>query len=447
MSSATTTSRSTQLLDDAALVIPGGINTCKRKISPPLCIRRASGAYLEDMDGRRYVDYHAAYGAIFLGHSHPAVSDRVNEVMREVVLFGVGVTEVEVAVAQKIVEHVPSVDQVLACNSGSEATYHAIRLARAVTGRRKLIKFQGGYNGFHDYVLMNILSTADMLGSKDPHSAGMLPEAVEDTIVCRFNDLDDVARAFAANADEIAAIIVEPIPHTAPSILPKPGFLEGLGEICDREGALFILDEVVTGFRHHIGGYQAIAGLAPDLTTMGKAVANGFPVAFVGGKREHMERFNTTATGDVYFGGTYNGNTIGLAAAQATIAELEDGSVHQRVFVLGDRLRAGLREITARAGIPATVTGFGSLYALLFMDGPVESYDDVLRNDAELVLAYRKELIARGVFEMPESYGRNHISASHTEHDIDASLEAAESALRAALDVRARSSKGSSSGA
>jgi glutamate-1-semialdehyde 2,1-aminomutase len=435
--SSTITTSSAELLEDAARVIPGGINTCKRKISPPLCIRRASGAYLEDMEGRRYVDYHAAYGAIFLGHSHPAVSDHVNDVMREVVLFGVGVTEIELAVAQKVVEHVPSVDQVLACNSGSEATLHAIRLARAVTGRQKLLKFQGGYNGFHDYVLMNILSEPDRLGTKDPHSAGMLREAVEDTIVCRFNDLDDVARAFRENPEQVAAIIVEPIPHTAPSILPRPGFLEGLRRMCDTEGALLILDEVVTGFRHHIGGYQAIAGLSPDLTTMGKAIANGFPVALVGGRRHHMERFNTTATGDVYFGGTYNGNAIGLAAAQATIAQLEDGSVHRHVFRLGERMRAGLREITARAGVPAVVTGYGSLYALLFMDGPVDSYDDVVRNDTDLVLRYRTELRARGVFEMPENYGRNHISASHTDDDIDRSLTAAEEALRAALDAGA----------
>lgn len=286
--SSTTTTRSAELLERAAEVIPGGINTCKRKISPPLCIRRASGAHLEDMDGRRYIDYHAAYGAIFLGHSHPAVSDRVNEVMREVVLFGVGVTEIELAVAAKVVEHVPSVEQVLACNSGSEATLHLIRLARAVSGRQKLVKFQGGYNGLHDYVLMNILSEPDRLGRKDPHSAGMAEEAVEDTVVCRFNDLDDVVAAFKANPEQIAAVIVEPIPHTAPSILPKPGFLEALQEMCRRQGALLILDEVVTGFRHHLGGYQAIAGLSPDLTTMGKAVANGFPVALVGGKREHM---------------------------------------------------------------------------------------------------------------------------------------------------------------
>jgi glutamate-1-semialdehyde 2,1-aminomutase len=438
MSSIATT-HSAELLERAGRVIPGGINTCKRKITPPLCIRRASGAHLEDMDGRRYIDYHAAYGAIFLGHSHPAVSDHVNEVMREVVLFGVGVTEVEVAVAEKVVEHMPSVDQVLACNSGSEATLHAIRLARAITGRQKLIKFQGGYNGFHDYVLMNILSEPDRLGRKDPHSAGMLQEAVDDTLVCRFNDLDDVADALQANAEQVAAIIVEPIPHTAPSILPKPGFLEGLRDLCDRDGALLILDEVVTGFRHHVGGYQAIAGLRPDLTTMGKAIANGFPVALVGGKREHMERFNTTATGDVYFGGTYNGNAIGLAAAQATIAQLEDGSLHRHVFRLGERMRDGLHEITARAGIPAVVTGYGSLYALLFMEGPVDSYDDVVRNDKDLVLRYRTELIARGVFEMPESYGRNHISASHTDEDIDRSLSAAEEALRAALDARAAS--------
>src|SRR3954454_19998991 len=282
------------LLETAAEVIPGGVNTCRRRSEPRLCFRRGAGAYLEDLDGRRFIDYHAAYGAIFLGHSHPAVTARVSHAIEETVLFGVGVTEAEVKLAEKIVEHVPSAEQVVVCNSGSEATYHAIRLARGVTGRQKLIKCQGSYNGFHDSVLRNVLSPVELVGRRDPGSAGMLEAAIDSTLVCRYNDLEDVEAAFAAAPGEIAALIIEPIGHNSPGILPEPGFLEGLRAICDREGALLIFDEVITGFRHGLGGYQAICGVTPDLTTLGKAIANGFPIAAVAGRRELLERFNTT---------------------------------------------------------------------------------------------------------------------------------------------------------
>src|SRR3954463_13211549 len=269
------------LLDEAAGVIPGGVNTCRRRSTPRLCFRRGEGAYLEDLDGRRYIDYHAAYGAIFLGHSHPVVTSRVSNAIRDGVLFGVGVTEAEVALASKIVEHVPSAEQVVVCNSGSEATYHAIRLARGVTGRTPIVKFQGCYNGFHDYVLRNVMSRPERVGRRAPHSAGMLDAAIDATLVCRYNDLEDVRATLEHN--DVAAIIVEPIAHNSPGLLPRPGFLEGLRTLSDEYGALLIFDEVITGFRHHIGGYQAIAGVMPDLSTFGKAIANGFPPPGVGG--------------------------------------------------------------------------------------------------------------------------------------------------------------------
>jgi glutamate-1-semialdehyde 2,1-aminomutase len=426
------------LLESAAEVIPGGVNTCRRRSEPRLCFRRGAGAYLEDLDGRRFVDYHAAYGAVFLGHSHPAVTARVAHAIETTVLFGVGVTEAEVALARKLVEHVPSVQQAVVCNSGSEATYHAIRLARGVTGRQKLIKFQGCYDGFHDYVLRNVLSRPEGVGRRDPHSAGMLEAAIDATLVCRYNDLDDVRATLERHGEDVAAIIVEPVAHNSPGLLPRPGFLEGLRELCDAAGALLIFDEVITGFRHHLGGYQAICGVHPDLTTLGKAIANGFPLAAIGGRREHMERFTTTAGGDVHFGGTYNGNAAAVEAGLATIEQLEDGRVHERVFALGERMRSGLTEVAVRVGVPAVVGGFGSLFVLCFMEGPLETYEDVLRNDDALFGRYRRELIKRGVFEMPESLGRSHIGAAHTTDDIDRSLEAAEAALRAAVDALAR---------
>jgi glutamate-1-semialdehyde 2,1-aminomutase len=431
-------SGSVGLLGVAGGVIPGGVNTCRRRSVPGVCFRSGRGAFVVDVDGRRFLDYHAAYGAVLLGHCDPVVTGRVAGAIERSVLFGVGVTEAEVALASKIVAHVPSVEQVVVCNSGSEATYHAIRLARAVTGREPIVKFQGCYNGFHDYVLRNVMSSAERVGRRDPHSAGMLAAAVDATLVCRYNDLEDVAAAFARHDGQIAAVIVEPIAHNSPGLLPAPGFLEGLRALCDRTGALLIFDEVITGFRHHIGGFQAIAGVLPDLTTMGKAIANGFPLAAIGGRREHMERYNTTAHGDVHFGGTYNGNTVAVEAGLATIEQLEDGRVHEHIHALGARMRAGLTEIAARVGVPAVVGGYGSLFVLCFMDGPLTSYDDVLRNDTDLFMRYRRELIKRGIFEMPESLGRSHISAAHTTDDIDHTLTTAEHALRAATAARAR---------
>jgi glutamate-1-semialdehyde 2,1-aminomutase len=428
--------KSRELLERASRVTPGGVNTARRKISPPLCFQRGEGAHLEDVDGNRYIDYHAAYGPILLGHSHPAVVERVREAIGEQVLFGVGTTENEVRLAEKVVEHVPCAEQVVFCNSGSEATLHAIRLARAVSGRQRILKFQGLYHGFHDYALINVMSRPEMIGKLDPMSAGMLDAAVEATIVCRWNDRDSVRQAFEAAGEEIAAVIVEPVAHNSPSIMPEDGFLEFLRETCDEAGSVLIFDEIITGFRHGLGGYQEIAGVTPDLGTFGKAMANGFPVAAVAGRKEMLERYNTTATGDVTFAGTYNGGTVGVVAALATIEVLEAEPVYEHIYALGERMREGLRGVAAEAGVEALISGYGSLYVMLFMEGPLRSYDDVVRNDHELFVAYRKELVQRGVFEMPENIGRNHLMYAHTEADVDRTLEISREALRAALDAR-----------
>jgi glutamate-1-semialdehyde 2,1-aminomutase len=428
--------RSRALLARAAAVTPGGVNTARRKIDPPLCGERASGAYIEDLDGNRYIDFHAAYGAILLGHCYPAVNERVRRVMDRQDLFGVGTTELEVAVAEKIVEHVPSAEQAVICGSGSEATFHAIRLARAATGRQLIVKFQGHYHGFHDYVLRNVISAPEQIGKRDPASAGMLEAAIDATLVCRYNDLQSVRDTFSEHGADIAAIILEPIAHNSPSILPEEGFLPGLRAICDEHESLMIFDEVITGFRHALGGYQSICGVMPDLSTFAKAIANGYPMAAVAGRRALLEQFNTTATGNVTFAGTYNGGALAMAAALATIEVLETEPVHEHIFRLGERMRSGLRAIAAELDVPTVVSGYGSLYAMLFMAGPLTSYDDVPRNDAELFLAYRKELVRRGVFEMPENIGRNHIMYSHTDADIDRALEISAEALKAVRSIR-----------
>ena len=433
-----THNRNIRLHEEAKQYTPGGLHTAIRIIEPPLCIRRARGAYLWDEDDKRYIDYHAAFAPIILGHCHQSVVDRVVDAIRKTDLYGVTTTRLELDFSKKIVEHVPSVEQVLVCCTGSEATFHAIRLARAVTDRRKIVKFQGCYHGWHDYVLRNVISGRQVVNKWDPGSAGMLHEAVENTLVCRFNDLDEVEEVVKGNPGQIAGIILEPIPHNVGCILPKQEFLEGLRQICDREGIVLIFDEVITGFRHHIGGYQSICGVNPDLTTMGKAIANGFPIAAIGGKRELMQRFNTRGDGDVFFSGTFNGHASCLAAGLATMEILESEAVHEHIFRLGEKMRDGLREMVNRRGYPCTVAGFGSIYTMYFMEErPIENFDALLANDAALYIRYRQELMKRGVFEIPMNLKRNHLGYSHTDADVDLSLEAAEEALGAAFDARA----------
>jgi glutamate-1-semialdehyde 2,1-aminomutase len=417
---------SEDLFARACELIPGGVTSAARKVSPQIVFREGHGACLIDADGNQYLDYHAAFGPVLLGHNHPAVNRRVAEALDRATLSGAGATEFEVAVAKKLHEHVACAEKIQLCTSGSEAVFNVIRVARACTGRTRLIKFQGCYHGTYDSVLKNVTSAPDKIGGPDPGSAGILPAVVENTLVCPYNSLSDVERTLAANRNQVAAIIVEPIAHNMGCVLPKPGFLEGLRELATRHGSLLIFDEVITGFRHHLGGYQSICGVRPDLATLGKAIANGFPLAAVCGRADVMDHFNTRPGGDTYFAGTYHGHPLGCAAALATLEVLEREPVHEHVFRLGERLREGLREIHQRLGTGATVAGFGSIFVTYFAPGPFENYNDCLRNDAARFINYRRRLIARGVFEMPSNLKRGHVSYSHTEADIDRTLQVTE---------------------
>jgi len=412
-------------------VIPGGVNTSIRAVGKPLVFTKAYGSRIVDADENEYIDYHAAFGPPILGHCHPKVNQRVFEALGTIDLVGAGTTDREIELSRKLVEYVPSADMVQMCNSGSEATFHAIRLSRAVTGRQKIIKFQGCYHGWHDAVLMNIISPPERVGRKDPLSKGMAQEAIENTIVLPFNDLEAVRQTVAQKGEQIAAIILEPIPHNVGCILPKQAFLEGLRRICTEAGIILVFDEVITGFRHDIGGYQKICGVTPDLTTLGKAMANGYPAAAICGRKDLMLHFNTYPGGDVFFAGTYNAHSLATAASLATIEELESGQVHQHIFDLGEQVRKGLAEIIARLGIKAFATGFGSTFVVYFMDPPAEKYADLLANDSEQDLAFRWGMVERGIFIHPMCLKRSHISAAHTQADIDRTLEAAEQSLKA----------------
>jgi glutamate-1-semialdehyde 2,1-aminomutase len=421
----------------AARVIPGGVNSGQRRVPglEHLVIASTSGSTFTDGDGNVYTDYHAAFGPPLLGHNDPDVDAAVAATAKQTGLMGIGVSEVEVELAERIVELVPSVEQVLLTETGSEATHHAIRVSRAATGRRHIVKFQGCYHGWHDAVAMNVISPADKLGRKDPMGQGGIQEVIDATIVCRFNDLADVERAFAEH--EIAAIILECIPHNVGALLPQPGFLEGLRELCTKHGSVLIFDEVITGFRHALGGYQSIAGVTPDLTTMGKAMGNGWPISAVGGKSELMELFSTTPGRPAFFAGTFNGHPPTAAAALATIEKLQREPVHEHVFGLGERARTGLTELYQRLGVPAVVSGFGSVFVSYFLEGPVTSYDDLLANDVDLFTGYRSELMKHGIFELPLNLKRSHFSYAHTGEDVDRLLEATEAAVTTVLGRRA----------
>jgi len=422
--------KSKSITERATKVIPGGVNSATRRLSQPYAWEWAEGAYIRDVDGNTYLDYHAAFGPIVLGHNDPTVNAAVAKALTGPDMVGVGITEQEIALAEKVVQHVPSAEMALAFSSGSEATYMAVRLARGVTGREKLIKFQGTFHGWHDYLLMNIASPPDKIGKKDPGSAGQLANAIDNTIIVPFNDLAATEQAILDHPGQIAAIFMEAIPHNIGCVLPRQDFVEGLRRLCDTHGIVLVFDEVITGFRHGLGGYQSVLGVKPDISTFAKAIANGYPCAIIAGKRELMLQFSTAPGGKVFVGGTYNGHPVGSAAALATIAALEDGTVYERTFRLGDRMRAGLAEIAGRLGIEMVSAGFGSVFTPYFMSGKIERYEDLLVNDTARDLAFRQGMCERGIFMLPMPIKRNHISAAHTDADIDRTLETAEIVMK-----------------
>ena len=418
------------LLTQARTFIPGGVNSATRSIGSPTGFRSAKGSRLVDFDGREYVDYHAAFGAILLGHSDDRVNEAVTRSLGNLDLVGLGVTELEIEVARLTAELIPSVEMSITTMSGTEATMQAVRLSRAVTGRKYLLKFQGCFHGWHDAVARNVASSAEKAYTRDPLSAGILDDALDSTLVAEFNDLDSVKALFAAYPDQIAAVILEPVPHNVGALLPDQAFLEGLRELTTAEGSLLIFDEVITGFRHAPGGYQELCGITPDLTSYGKAMGNGFPVAGMGGRADLMSRFSS-AGGDVVLAGTFNGNPVSMAAAIETMTLITDPDVgfHAHSARLGERMRDGLREITGRLGIPATITGLGSVFICYFMDGQIKGYRDLLRNNDTAYATFHRRMTDAGFVMYPMTLKRNHISGAHSDDDIDRTLEAADTVL------------------
>jgi glutamate-1-semialdehyde 2,1-aminomutase len=315
------------------------------------------------------------------------------------------------------------------CNSGSEATFNALRLARAVTGRPLIVKFQGAYHGWHDSVAMNVASPADRLGRPDPLSEGILEATIRSTLVARFNDIAELTRLFTEHGPQIAAVIIEPILHNVGCVPATPEFLAAAKSLCERHGSVLVFDEVITAFRHALGGYQQLTGVTPHLTAVGKAVANGYPIAALVGGEALMRHFRQRPVGNVFHGGTYNGHPVMAAAALATIDRLAQPGAYDQLYELGERYRADLAELVARHELIAQPAGFGSVWLLEFFTGPKSSYDDLLGNDAETDIAFRTALLECGHISSTVPLKRYNVTLAHTDEHRRRTMAAVDDVL------------------
>ncbi len=418
-------SRSHDLFQAAQRHIPGGVNSPVRAFrgvgGDPVFFESASGPYAFDADGKRYVDYVGSWGPMILGHAHPQVIAAVQERIEKGLSFGAP-TELETRMAEKVCELVPSLDLVRMVSSGTEATMSALRLARGYTGRDKVIKFEGCYHGHVDSLLVKAGSGALTLG--EPSSPGVPAALAELTITLAYNDLEQVRQTFAAMGDEIACIIVEPVAGNMNCIPPVPGFLEGLRELCDQYGAVLIFDEVMTGFRVALGGAQALFGVTPDLTALGKVIGGGMPVGAFGGKREIMSRISPL--GPVYQAGTLSGNPIAMAAGLKTLELVSIPGFYERLSGMTSTLLAGLQARADAAGIPFSTNQAGGMFGLFFTDERVTSYDQATRCNQDHFKRFFHAMLERGVYLAPSAFEAGFVSMAHGDAEIQVTLDAAE---------------------
>ena len=422
-------------------VIPGGVVSLNRALHKEIAFERGLGSHLWDVEGKEYIDYHLGFSASVLGHNDPDVNAAVETALAEQrALFGAGTTIWEGELARRIVAAVPGIDQVQLTNTGSEATYHAIRLARAHTGRDDIIIMQGGYNGWHNDVAANLMTPSEQLGPRVspgeyrfvPISAGIPSEISLHVHIVNFNDIDSVSYVMARRP--IAAVILEPVLQNVGVVKPREGYLQELRRVCDRDGALLVFDEVKTGFRHGLGGYQARSGVTPDLSTFGKAISNGYPMGVIGGKREIMQYFvHPDPSKRVLIAGTFNAHPLACAAGIATIDKLaaNGGSAYKRLEALSRRLEEGLVSVFREASVPTTFVREGSAFCVYFMGHEPRDWHDLVANhDSELDEAYRKALIDHGVFHFPVATKQGSLSLAHSEVDLDQTLERTHAVLK-----------------
>ncbi len=426
------TKKSEALFERARKTIPGGVNSPVRAGKSvhmdPLFIAEASGAIIRDVDGSEYIDYVGSWGPMILGHAHPEVAAAIQERLGRGTSYGAP-TELEVIMAETIVEMVPSIEMVRMVNSGTEAAMTAIRLARGVTGRKMIVKFDGCYHGHADSLLVSAGSGVATLGI--PGSPGVPDDLVRHTLSLPFNDIQALNGAFDRYGPDIACIIAEPIPGNMGVVIPDGAFLQRLRDITEASGALLIFDEVISGFRVAPGGAQEIYGIRPDLTCLGKIIGGGLPVGAYGGKREIMLRM--APEGDIYQAGTLSGNPLAMAAGIATLTILRQGNLYQQLEKMGNILFSGLETLAGNAGIPVAVNRIGSMGSLFFTDTSVSDFVTASASDAGRFRRYYRAMREQGIYLAPSPFEASFVSAAHTEEMIEKTLGAATHAFKQIL--------------
>ena len=418
--------KSSELYQKAQQTIPGGVNSPVRAFNgvggSPIFVEKANGPFIYDADGKEYIDYVGSWGPMILGHNHPDIRNAVIEAAERGLSFGAP-TEVEVEMAELVSKIVPSMEQLRMVNSGTEATMSAIRLARGYTGRDKILKFEGCYHGHADSLLVKAGSGALTLGQ--PSSPGVPADFAKYTLTATFNDLDSVQALFDANKGEIACIIVEPVAGNMNCIPPVAGFHEGLREICDKEGALLIFDEVMTGFRVAQGCAQAYYNIKPDLTTLGKVLGGGMPVGAFGGRKEVMQHI--APTGPVYQAGTLSGNPIAMAAGLASLKALTAEGNEEKLASITKKLADGFKQMADKHKIPLLVSQVGGMFGFFFTEQEsVTCYEDVTKCDVERFKKFFHLMLEEGVYLAPSAFEASFTSLTHGEKEIQATLEAAD---------------------
>ncbi len=428
------------LYERAQALIPGGVNSpvrsCRSVGASPFFVKRAAGCRLEDEDGHIYIDYVGSWGPMILGHAHPEVVEAVRFAATQGMSYGIP-CRLEVALAEKVVSMVPSMDMVRMVNSGTEATMSAIRLARGYTGRPKIVKFDGCYHGHSDCLLVKGGSGLATLGI--PGSPGVPPEVVAHTVSVPYNDVEAVEAVMKAHGDAVAAVIVEPVAGNMGTVLPKPDFLPALRRLCDTYGSVLIFDEVITGFRLAPGGAQERFGVRPDLTCLGKIIGGGLPVGAYGGRRDIMEK--VAPVGDVYQAGTLSGNPLAMAAGLATLKVLSTPGIYASLEEKGAALEAGLREASRIAGVPVTVNRIGSMGTAFFTDGEVKDFATALQADTAAYAQFFRHMRSCGVYLAPSQFESFFVSTAHTQEDLDRSAEAALESFRVVKEKCAKKMK------
>jgi glutamate-1-semialdehyde 2,1-aminomutase len=421
-------SRNDELFARAQRTIPAGVNSPVRAFrsvgGTPRFFARGEGAYLWDADGRRYIDYVGSWGPAILGHAHADTVRAVQESARNGLSFGAP-TQAEIEIAEELCRILPSLDLVRLVSSGTEATMSALRLARGFTGRPKIVKFEGCYHGHGDSLLVKAGSGALTFGQ--PSSAGVPPSIAGETLVLSYNDLDEVAAAFKLNPDTIACVIVEPVAGNMNLIAPRPGFLQGLRDLCDQYRAVLIFDEVMTGFRVDLRGAQGLYGVTPDLTTLGKVIGGGMPVGAFGGKRAIMEKI--APLGPVYQAGTLSGNPVAVAAGLATLKAIQAPGFYERLASRTRALTDGLVSAAEKAGVAFSAQAIGGMFGIYFAAKAPASYAEVMQCDKEAFNRFFHRMLDAGVYLAPSAFEAGFVSAAHSERDIEETVRLASEAF------------------